>query len=91
MQEHQKQNSGARRRPQLWLAAAGILALLGAATAGYATDGFTAWPWTMTIGEEGIIRDENGNIVGQTTTRIGATGESLESMKGKKVLIGHNP
>ena len=102
MQEHQKQSSGPRRRPLLWLAAVGILALLGVTAVGYATDGFTALPWIASIGDDGIIKDEDGNIVGlsvdhkdgSSTTQIwtgkgtGVMGTSDESMKGKQILLG---
>ena len=98
MQEHQKQHSGRRRKPLLWLAAAGILALAGGtAAAGYAaTDGFTAWPWSMSISDDGFVKDAEGNIIGlsqehedgssTTVIQMGEGGiilESDESLKGK--------
>jgi hypothetical protein len=96
MQEHQKRRSGVGR-PLLWLAA-GILALLGGtAAAGYAaTDGFTAWPWSISIGDDGTVKDESGNVIGlsadhedgssTTVIQMGQGGiilESDESLKGK--------
>jgi hypothetical protein len=101
MQEHQKQRSGPRRRPLLWLAAAGILALAGGtAAAGYAaTDGFTAWPWSVSISDDGTVKDEGGNVIGlsedhedgssTTVIQMGEGGiilESDESLKGKGSL-----
>jgi hypothetical protein len=101
MQEHQNQRTGPGRRPFLWLAIAGVLALLaGTGAAGYAaTDGFTAWPWSVTIGDDGAVRDAGGNVIGlsndhedgSSTTYIqmgqgGIILESEESLKAKGSL-----
>lgn len=102
MQELQKNRSGPGRRSRLLLAVGGTVAILGIAAAGYATDGFTALPWTVTVGNNGVITDEGGNVVGKSvdnedgtsTTTIwtgettGMMGPSDESMKGKKIIIG---
>ena len=96
MQEHQKQGSRRTRLLLLWIAA-GVLALLGGGAASYAaTGGFTAWPWTVSVGDDGMVRDEDGEVVGVTTDnedgssttliQMGEGGivlESEESLKGK--------
>jgi hypothetical protein len=99
MQEHQKPRSRFRR-PLLWLAAGALVLLAGTGAAGYAaTDGFTAWPWSVSIGEDGIVKDTDGNVIGLSTDhedgssttfiQMGEGGivlESEESLKEKGSL-----
>lgn len=66
MQQQLKGTRGRMPRRILWAAVA-ILALLGGGIASYAaTDGFRIWPWTVTIDDEGLVRDENGDLIGFT-------------------------
>ncbi len=89
MQEHQKQRSGPRRRPLLWLAAVGTLALLaGTGVAGYAaTDGFTAWPWSFSIGDDGIVKDENGQVVGLSVDHADGSSTTMIQTDEKGIMI----
>ena|SRR5687768_3498804 len=66
MQEQQKQRAGRFGRRAVWLAMA-VLALLGGGVASYAaTDGFHAWPWSVYVDDDGIVTNEDGEVVGFT-------------------------
>lgn len=66
MQEQRKQPAARRRRRVLWAAIA-LVALLGGSVASYAaTGGFRVWPWSVSVDEDGIVTNEDGDVIGFT-------------------------
>jgi hypothetical protein len=107
MQEQQKRTTGRAGRRALWVAIA-ILALLGGGVASYAaTDGFNLWPWSVSIDDDGIVTNEDGNVIGFTVDNDDGSSTSYiqmgeghievtpvepgESLKGKSINVVVEP
>ena len=107
MQEQQKRTTGRGRRRALWVAIA-ILALLGGGVASYAaTDGFNLWPWSVSIDDDGIVTDSDGDVIGFTVDNDDGSSTSYiqmgqghievtpvepgESLKGKSLNVVVEP
>jgi hypothetical protein len=102
MQELQKPRSRFRR-PLSWLAAGVLVLFAGTGAAGYAaTDGFTAWPWNwnVSVGDDGFVKDQDGNVIGISTDHKDGSSTTLiqmgeghtiidadQSLKGKGELL----
>lgn len=80
-------------------------AVFGVTAVGFATEGFTRWPWTVHVGQDGKVRDENGSVVGQsiqnadgsttvtiqTSPTTGLMGELPPSVQGENIQVGAKP
>lgn len=89
--QEQKNRSSVFRRPLLWIGA-GILALLtGTGAVGYAaTDGFTAWPWNLSVGDDGIVKDAAGRPIGISTDHADGSSTTYVEMGEGHIIIDAN-
>jgi len=89
--QEQKKRRSVFRRPLLWVGA-GILALLaGTGAAGYAaTDGFTAWPWSMSVGDDGFVTGPDGKVIGISTENEDGSSTTYVQMGEGHIIIEAN-
>jgi hypothetical protein len=64
MEQFQKQQARPTNRRALWLGATIVTLLAGTAASYPATNGWTSWPFTVSVGDDGVIRNEDGDPIG---------------------------
>jgi hypothetical protein len=62
MEQFQKQQARPTNRRALWLVAAIVTLLAGASYP--ATNGWKDWPFSVSVGDDGVIRNEDGDPIG---------------------------
>lgn len=89
MDEQSQLPARARRRRIAWVAAIAAL-VLGIAGGAYAAgDAIRSWiqPFALDFGKDGLIRDETGEVIGETIERVDGSFESTVKVGDGAIVI----
>src|SRR5262245_42917046 len=86
MQEFQRQQTRPAKGRVFWIGAAIVTVLAGTAASYPATKGWTVWPFTAYVGEDGVITNDSGEVIGLSVDNEDGSSTSVISVGGHMQL-----
>jgi hypothetical protein len=86
MQEFQRQQTRPAKGRVFWIGAAIVTVLAGTAASYPATKGWTVWPFSVYVGEDGVITNDSGEVIGLSVDNEDGSSTSVISVGGHMEL-----
>ena len=80
MQEFQRQQTWPAKGRVFWIGAAIVTLLAGTAASYPATKGWTVWPFSVYVGEDGVITNDSGEVIGVSVDNEDGSSTSVISV-----------